>query len=697
MNRDRSPLFPKKKGAIGDSPRQEDLLPPWLFKHQHIFREVPDALQVDQEALKNRLNHLHFTGKPILVHLRLPQYKEGILVQAYPGPCLGKELTCRWSDEHLFSNDLEDYRFLNLVIDDGKHLILVPGVLQEIDRNCLIIELPQTSYAVGQRQARRYACHNTFVELHQSGFLAKGRLLDFNPLGFRIRVRPVMSSSFQWFNSDAPAIVHLRHQQEISFSGLCHCTRQEGDFVERELVLAPAEEKISRFRKNRTRNPRQRLVPSPTLVFTHPFLNKTVQLEVSDISTSGFSVYEKADEGLLMQGMIIPELTIDFAGSSSMKCVAQVIYRMDEQEKGVRWGIAILDMDITGYSRLTHILGNALDPHAHISSEVDIDTLWEFLFDSGFIYPTKYRLIQSHQKDYKETYRKLYQENPEIAKHFTYQENGRIWGHLSMVRAYEKTWMIHHHAARSTEKKRSGFMVLKQTMHYLNDMHRLPSAKMDYVMAYFRPDSGFPVQVFGGFATELKNPRGCSMDLFSYLPYPTLSLGTKLPEGWLLQESSSPDLWELSRFYKHQSGGLLLDILGTRDNSSPEESIEKLYDRLGFMRTWKLYSLTHEGALNAVMIIDHSDLGLNLSELLNGIKILVTNPEALPWDIVSIAIGQLAPLYKMDKVPVLIYPIEYVATKGIPYEKQYQLWILNVQYGHEYMEYMRRKFRISYE
>jgi len=696
MNRDRSPLFSKNKGHIGDSPRQEGLLLHWFFRHQHLFDEVSQAHQVNQEALKNRLNHLNFMGRPILVQLRHPNYKESILVEAYPGPCLGREITCRWS-EHLFTNKPEDYQFLNLVIDDGKYLILVPGLLQEINTNCLIIELPQTSYAVGQRRARRYGCHDTVVELHQSGFLARGRLLDFNPLGFRVRVRPAVSSSFQWFNTDAPVIVHLRHDQDIFFSGLCHCIRQEGNLAEREIVLAPAEEKITRFKKNKSRNPRQHLVPSPTLIFTHPFLKKTVQLEVSDISTSGFSVYEKADEGFLMQGMIIPELTIDFAGSSSMKCVVQVIYRLDEEKKGIRWGLAILDMDITGYSRLTHILANAQDPHSHISTKVDMDALWEFLFDSGFIYPTKYRLIQSHQKDYKETYRKLYQENPEIAKHFTYQENGRIWGHLSMVRAYKKTWMIHHHAARPNERKRAGFMVLKQTMHYLNDMHRLPSAEMDYVMAYFRPESEFPVRVFGGFAEELKNPRGCSMDLFSYLPHPTLSLGRKLPEGWLLQESSGPDLWEFSRFYQHQSGGLLLDILGAPEKSSSDETIEKFYDRLGFIRRWKLFSLTHEGVLNAVLIMNQSDVGLNLSELLNGIQILVTNPQALPWDILSLAIGQLTPFYKMDKVPILIYPIEYVAARGIPYEKQYQLWILNVQHGPEYMEYMRRKFRISYE
>jgi len=51
----------------------------------------------------------------------------------------------------------------------------------------------------------------------------------------------------------------------------------------------------------------------------------------------------------------------------------------------------------------------------------------------------------------------------------------------------------------------------------------------------------------------------------------------------------------------------------------------------------------------------------------------------------------------MDRVPILFYPFDYVTARKIPYEKQYQLWVLNVQHGNEYLEYMKKKFGISYE
>jgi hypothetical protein len=75
---------------------------------------------------------------------------------------------------------------------------------------------------------------------------------------------------------------------------------------------------------------------------------------------------------------------------------------------------------------------------------------------------------------------------------------------------------------------------------------------------------------------------------------------------------------------------------------------------------------------------------------------VITNPEDLPWNVLSTAIGQLTGVYSMERIPVLFYPSDYVKNQNVPYEKYYQLWILNVRYGNEYMEYMQKRFRMIY-
>lgn len=699
MGRDRSALrFQDLRGPVPLAPKIGPPLHPLAFRHQDLTAGLEGPKPIDQKDLTNILNYINFKEEYVFAHLRHPDYQDGILLKVYPQPSLGKEVTCRWSDEALSEPALSTCQFLRLLIDDGKDILLVPATLRNINSESLTLQLPEESHTAGQRQARRYPCQDIVAELNQNGFVYKGQLVEFSPVAFRIRVRAENPSAFHWFNLRQLKEIHLRNDRQTLFTGTCRCIRQGGGGRHREIVLAPAYKEIRGSHAGKIRNPRRQLVPPPYIVFYHPLCGKRVQLEASDISTSGFSVYEDEDEASLIQGMIIPELTVNFVGGLRIECRAQVVYRLEEPGKGYRCGLAILDMDIASYTALAHLLVNSQDPHAHISNKVDMDALWEFFFDTGFIYPKKYGLIQSEREHFKKVYRRLYQECPEIARHVIYQRRGQVYAHISMVRAYERAWLIQHHAARPLDGQPAGLTVLKHIIYYLKDMHRFPSTNMGYMMVYFRPENKFPDRVFGGFARSRRNTGVCSMDLFCYLPYTAQSLVTKIPEGWSLDECSEVDLRDLNRFYTTYSGGLLMDALGLGQGGLAEESLGEIYKRLGLLRKWRVYALKHGEKLDAVLIVDQSNLGFNLSELLNSIKILVTNPEELPWNILSMAIGQLMRTYRhMEKVPVLFYPIEYVRANSIPYEKQYQLWLYDARSVGQFMEYMQRKFRFRYQ
>ncbi len=401
----------------------EMLLPPWIFKQKELGQALESSRKIEKTELLNKLNYIHFIGETVFINLSHPRYDEGILLRAFPEPCMGNELTGRWADGDLSSLNLETYHFQWLIICDGQSIIFVPSELVSISKDLVTISLKEQAYALGQRKVRRFMCRGVEAELLQSGFVARGSLVDFSPLGFRIRVSPDESCSFNWFNPSEKVLVHLYSADKIMLSCTALVVRQTEDSQKRDIVLAPDHEPISRFQKKLIRNSRHLLSPPPTVVFEHPFLKKRVQRMVHDISTSGFSIEEPLDEGVLIPGIVIPELVINYAGILKLTCKAQVISRRAEGDKTVRCGLAILDMDIRAYSRLSQIISNAQDPHNYVSNEVDMDALWEFFFETGFIYPKKYKLFQSYRDDFKETYRKLYQENPEIARHFTYEKN----------------------------------------------------------------------------------------------------------------------------------------------------------------------------------------------------------------------------------------------------------------------------------
>ena len=269
---------------------------------------------------------------------------------------------------------------------------------------------------------------------------------------------------------------------------------------------------------------------------------------------------------------------------------------------------------------------------------------------------------------------------------------------MSMIRAYERTWLIQHHAARPMENnKLPGFVVLRQMMFFTHGMYQLPSSRMDYVISYFRPENKFPDRIFGGFARNFNNPKACSLDLFSYLTLPVASSEECLPQGWLLRESIPVDLWELEQFYQNNSGGLLLNILRFGEPVSGDESLEKVFERLGFLRKWRIYSLIYQDQLKAVFIVDQSDLAINMSNLLNCIKVLITDPAGLPPELLSLAVSKLGRVYNLDKVTLLIYPASGIKSAGISYKKHYQLWIGDMRYMNQFMDYVQENFRMKYD
>ena len=675
-----------------DLTERDEITIPLRFHNKDLILNPDPGKTIKQKKLINLWNSHHFTNGMVYVHLHHPQYKEDILVQAHPAPCSDGSMTCHWPEES--RHITENAEILNIILTDGLSVFLIPTRLKDVQQDHFTIYLPDKGYVLGQRRARRYLCNEIGAEMVQNGFRTQGKLVDFSALALCIEVKPETIGSFRWFNADCQSTVNLYRDGQMIFSASCHCIRQTSDQEVRDIVFAPVISQMSRFLKKKLRNTRVVVTPLPNITFDHSATKEKIQLDIHDLSTSGFAVYVSAEEDILMAGMIIPDLTINYAGALKIQCKAQVLYRREDKKKNIRYGFVILDMNVVNYNRLSHIIMNIIDPNTHIADEVDVDQLWKFLFESGFIYPKKYNLVQASRQPMKETYRRLYRDNPEFIAQMTYQRNGRIYGHVSMIRSYERTWMVHHLAAKPLNNKRIGLQILKQIVRYFDGLYRLPAVGMDYMMFYFRPENSFPDHFFGGFARHLNNPRACSLDLFSYLSYPTSGVRQTLPEGWSLEPFVSSDSGELDRFYGNVSGGLLLNVLRLNKEQQDTESLSQLYARHGFIRHCESFSLKHKGMLKAVLIVNQSDQGLSLSDFLNGIKILVNDAAGLSWETLSAAISQLAVFFTIDNIPILVYPSSYLEAKGVPFEKQYNLWIMDVYYGREYGEYMMAETKL---
>ncbi len=679
---------------------EKDVFPPLSFQQNIGLDVFENAKQVEIEKVINNLNYIHFRGDNILISLRHPKHRDSILLSARPEPCLDTNVVCLWQT-NVHNVKLESCTFEWLFVNDGDSCILVPCEMTEISEKFISMRITGKGLLLERRKIKRHPANQMGVELIQNGFVARGILLNFNAKGFRIRVEPDRSCSLNWLNPEDYCLINLMNGTRMILTCKCTVLRQSESARSRDIVVWPDMRSINRFPKKEVRPERHRLNPSPKIIFEHPLSGTTIHRVVADISYSGLAIYEPVENAVLLPGMIIPTLVINFPGGLKLKCTAQVVYCREIDGTTVRCGLAFLDMNIPTYGRLTQLISNIEDPCNNISGDLDVDALWEFFFHTGFIYPKKYKLLKSYIDKFKTIYKKLYQDTPEIAVNYTYEKDGKILAHLSMLKGYERAWMLHHHAARITSR-RTGIGILKLMVNYVNGIYRLPTPGMQYVMCYFRPDNHFPEMVYGKFAREHNDPRGCSLDLFAYVTF-KITAPEGLPDGWVVRKSTPEDIREFDTFYRIASGGsspegggLLIDAFGLREPGANNAVIE-LYHTLGFERNVCLYSLLNEDGLKAVFIVNHADLGMNLSELLNSVKIVVLDQEGVDWKTISAAVNQFAGSYNLDTIPVMVYPFEYAKANNVPHEKQYYVWILDLpRCANAYLHYLETRLKVKF-
>ncbi|MEJ2038533.1 MAG: hypothetical protein P8X55_06315 [Desulfosarcinaceae bacterium] len=627
--------------------------------------ERPDR-SLSRNQLINKLNHINFQNGTITAVFKHHKYPRTLNFEVSPQPCVNEQLVCAWTTDVDIELLNEAYRFHRLFIIKGQQLIEVAPTLKGLGKDNVSFILPVVCREISERKHYRFQCRDIDAFIFQNSALFYGRLVDYGALQLGVQVGATPPQTFAWLNDTDTVTLVLTKFNKTLYSGQCRIVKQDKGLYQRHLILEPTNREVQRFSPQEFRSTRQVLSPSPDAFFTHP-----------------------------LPGLIIPGIELIFSDGLAITCMAQVVYSKgpeDDIAPGmIKCGLAILDMNVEDHKKLLALLHQANDDNAYICNRVDMEALWDFFFETGFIYPKKYEFIQTKKEDIKATYEKLYQGNPRISAHFIYQKNGRILAHMAMLRFYERSWLIHHHAALRSSVNRGGLVVLNQVGRFINDSHRLDSMKLDYVFCYYRPDNKFPNHVFGGAARNIQNLKVCSVDPFAYLHCSySPDQASDLPAHWCLEPATPNDLSALQTSYEDESGGLMMQALHLTSDAAEDNELSQCYQAIGLKRKRHLFALRQRDKLCAILVVNLTDFGLNLSDLTNSVHFITAQEKPLTMDLVATAINKVLHLFEQSEIPVLIYPRRTADNLGIDYEKTYNLWIFNTQNLDPYFRFLKR-------
>jgi hypothetical protein len=283
----------------------------------------------------------------------------------------------------------------------------------------------------------------------------------------------------------------------------------------------------------------------------------------------------------------------------------------------------------------------------------------------------------------------LYIEHPRIARHFIYQDKGIIYGHISMLRLFTKTWLFHHHASTLAIFNGPGIAVLNQIAQYVNDYYLQHSTHMAYVVSYYRSNNRFPNRIFGGFAKELDDNNGCSVYPMTYLSFNKINKEFELPSSIRIEPTRLEDLMELKHSIGEKYSKLMFSALDFDENFYNNHELCSEYERIGFKREKRIFSVKLYGKLKAVFLVLVSDLGINLSGLTNSIHAFIVDNQDFSKKPFYLVLYKLQKYYQDNSIRVLIHPSDYAIENDIPHKKTYHFWVINSLYTDEFIRFIK--------
>ena len=649
--------------------------------------------------LINIINYIHFQDKTLIIHIVDTQNNRVNLFHIHPAPCQDDTFECRL-DQLKKENGSNSFKIKSISVPKGdEYITFVPESLV-INHDIMRCKIPESFTYTNKRKYMRHECQGISADIESGELIGFGELKDFASDTVKVKLHLGKNGFYDQIQLKDKVTLKLSDDTGSTFyEGTCELYEKKLECTEASYIFRFSNREIRRYSPKKYRTDRRLIDPPPDIVFRHPLTGKFVSLKIEDISGIGFSVLELEKQALLFAGLTLPDVEFRFPDGVQLKCSCQVIYSkpvVGERDRSyfVRCGLAILDMPMEDHVRLLGLLNRVQDSHTYMNNKVNMDSLWRFFFNTGFIYPKKYDYFSKNKTQIKRTLTKLYTESPEIARHFIYQKNGDILGHMAALRTYENTWMLHHHAANTSSSLKAGIAVLNMASKFFLDSTPLASSCMNYAMNYYRPDNKFPRKVFGGVERFAKDRKICSLESFAYFHMQSSHVNTiRDSRSWRLTPTTSDDLTRLKEYYEEQSGGLMIECLDLNPSALERDTLTAAYQKAGFKRERQLYSLMENGVPSALFMLSISDAGINMSDLVNCIHIFILKPESVSSDTLHGGLHLLCGRYNQDKVTCLLYPQRIADDLNIPYEKLYTLWSMDTTHSDLFFRYLKGLLR----
>jgi hypothetical protein len=432
-----------------------------------------------------------------------------------------------------------------------------------------------------------------------------------------------------------------------------------------------------------------------------------------EISATGLSIAIDAARDLLPPGSKVSSIELDLGDGPGLgtdkgqgrdlrlRCQGEVrnLSPMPGSPGLLRCGIVFTGLSAEGRGALADALMRHRLPGLADASEFPFDDLWQFLEETGFLYPNKMETLAPLLPRVRETFSHLSKQTGHLFKAVVFHEERRLYAHISAVRSHSRSFVVQHLAALPRLKSGQGprAVNLGITEFLAQDQH------LDFGKSYFRPDNKWPARVFGGYARRVTDRQRSDLRTHDYLVYPTT---LELPEtpGLRVIEARGGDLGVVEASFVSSERGCILRSDDLTRATLELGQVDAAYQPAGLFRRRVVLLALRKDQPVGFALCEISSPGLNLSELLSSMQVKIL-PAALAADppfaqeVRHALMREAFALYARAErpfVPLLKAPGEPEPAPGFePLErKQYACWTWHRSLLRPFNEYVDRMYEL---
>jgi hypothetical protein len=479
--------------------------------------------------------------------------------------------------------------------------------------------------------------------------------------------------------------------EAFGYSSVVHF-QVDGARVEGDLLLMAAPTSLVRFRHRWLR--RTQADASCALEFDHPLWPQVhVHRGLLDVSYEGLSFLTEPGEDLMYPGLRLPVIEVSSEGHAPVRLRAEV-RNISSTPGGRRCGVSVRPLDAESARAWRALVEGQAHPTTKVEGDWN-DSTWKLFERSGYFRlpgkePEKFTSLR---QQFDQTQDRL-QDAPRLGYRVVRPAEEGVEATLSVLKPYAGSWMAHQLARHQPPGSRS----------------TAREALRDIYLRGYEPTQVDP-EVKWFFAYCEANVRWVRYTKFDFANWyahtgQTCLVPFRLMEGEVDAPWTQPANIALHAPTREERAAFFAHVARTRPEAY-REALDLVPERFdlnaartgwgdaGLSRERELVVARHEGRAVAFAVFEAAQPGLNLFNVLDGVRLVPLLDDAAPevQDAFVALLGRAAEWYRARDRKVFVHYVEagcveYAERVSLADLGDGKLWVMSARLLPEFLEHL---------